>query len=328
MVLVGTANLQAQGNGNGRTGSTSTYEDDGGTSVRGQLTTLQWRLDQALATIARLQSALDAEVRARQLADRTLQNTISGISGGGVTQAVLDAAIAAEATARATGDAALQGQIGNEGAARTAADTALQGHIDTLAPLLKLAPLASVVSVHTGTIDDLVGPHVIFSGANVHIRSGAGDSLVANGKGNLIVGYNESSGAVPAERSGSHNVVVGAAHRYNFGTGLVVGYANRLGDTGASITAGAFNDAAGYFSSITAGRSNSATGWFAAVTGGEANTASGSSAAVSGGVSSRAAGDFSTISGGSNNAANGAGSSVGGGANATNEVAFTFTSKP
>jgi hypothetical protein len=285
---------------------------------------LQSRLDQALATIARLQAALDAEVRARQMADRTLQNNISEISGGGVTQAVLDAAIAAEASARATGDAALQGQIGNEAAARGIADTALQGHIDTLSPLLKLAPLASVVSVNTGTIDDLAGPHVIFSGANVHIRSGSGDSLVPNGKGNLIVGYNESSGAVPAERGGSHNVVVGAAHRYNFGTGLVVGYANRLGDSGASVTAGAFNDAAGYFSSITAGRSNSATGMFAAITGGEVNTASGSSAAVSGGLGNRATGDLSTVSGGSNNEASGSNSSVGGGANTTNDLGFTF----
>ena len=182
----------------------------------------------------------------------------------------------------------------------------------------------SYVTISAGTIDDLPGPHVIFTGANVHIRNGSSDSFVPNGRGNLILGYNESGGASPAERGGSHNVVVGPYHRYNFGVGLVVGYNNRLGGLAASVAGGGNNNASADLSSVSGGSNNQATGIAASVSGGDSNTASGSNASVSAGVMNQAAGDLSSVSGGYNNAATAPYSTVGGGQNHTNATAFTF----
>src|SRR5262245_32856037 len=66
--------------------------------IPAQIAALQTKLDQALATIAQLQTALKAEADLRLAGDATLQGARSG---GGVTQAALDAAVAAEAAARA-----------------------------------------------------------------------------------------------------------------------------------------------------------------------------------------------------------------------------------
>ena len=312
MVLFGTVTAQAQG-------------------VPGRVAALEARFDQALATIAQLQAALASEAGARQAADAALQTNIDALAGGGVTQAAVDAAIAAESSARSAADAALQGQIDNEASARKAADA-------TLAPLMSLAPY---VTVNTGTINNLAGPHVIFTGANVHIRSGhfSGNSYTQNGLGNLILGYNEPSGATPAERGGSHNLVIGAQHRYNFGVGLVVGGMHRLGSDSASVSGGLMNTAGGLSSSVSGGFSNLATGEyshvsagarneasgaFASVSGGADNIASGNTGAVSAGQMNQASGDLSSVSGGFNNAATAVFSTVGGGANQTNAAAFTF----
>ena len=331
MVLMGTAGIQAQGNGKAaakkKTTATTSVQpkgkvtkaakkslvamvetEDSATSVKVQIATLQLKLDQALAAIAQLQSAM------------------GGIGAGGVSQATLDAAIAAEAAARAGADTALQGSIDNEQAARTAAVATLQADVDTLEPLMDLAPLATYVSVNTDTINDLPGPHIIFSGANVHIRNGHSwaDSLEQNGKGNLIVGYNESAGYSPAERSGSHNVVVGPYHRYNFGVGLVVGYNGRLGGDGASVSGGYSNTAGGEFSSVSGGSNNQATAMAASVSGGDSNTASAPNASVSAGQMNQATGDLSSVSGGTSNAATATLSTIGGGASKTNSVGFSF----
>jgi hypothetical protein len=330
MVLMGTLGIQAQGNGvaaKKKLTATKNIQaqekakgavkklsvalietEDSATSVKQQIAALQLKLDQALATIAQLQAAM------------------AGIGGGGVSQAMLDAAIAAEASARAGADTALQGSIDNEETARTAAVTALQADVDALEPLMSLAPLSSHVSVETGTINDLAGPHVIFNGANVHIRNGHSwaDSLTENGKGNLILGYNESGGYSPAERNGSHNVVVGPYHRYNFGVGLVVGYNSRLGGDGASVSGGYSNNAGGEFSSVSGGSNNQATAMAASVSGGDSNTASAPNASVSAGQLNQASGDMSSVSGGTSNAATATLSTVGGGASKTNSVGFTF----
>ena len=336
LVLVGTVAIQAQGNsGNrGRSPANTLETDDGITSVKAQIAALQLKLDQALASIAQLQSALAAEVSARQAADTTLQNSMGGVNGG-VSQAALDAAIAAEAAARsdadmaesaarAGGDNALQGSIDNEAATRASAVTALQGSIDVLAPLKPLAPLADYVSVETGAIEDLAGPHVIFTGVNVHIRSGVPNSFWANGRGNLIVGYNESAGYSSAERGGSHNVVVGPYHRYNFGGGFAAGSNNRLGGDGASVSGGARNNADAVFASISGGSNNQATGGYSSVSGGDSNIASGSNAAVAAGFMNEATGDLSSVSGGYDNEAAAQYSTVGGGQNLTNSTGFTF----
>ena len=194
-------------------------------------------------------------------------------------------------------------------------------------PLAPLTSLATYVTVDTGTINDLAGPHVIFTGANLHIRSGhfSGNSYTQNGRGNLVLGYNEPSDSTfPAERGGSHNLVVGPNHRYNFGVGLIVGGSSRLGSDGASVSGGFLNSAGGLFSSVGAGLRNDASGDFSSVAGGADNIASGNAGAISAGQMNQATGDLSSVSGGFNNTASGVFSTVGGGSNLTNPTAFTF----
>jgi hypothetical protein len=302
-VLVFLAALDAQAQGQG---------------VPGRVSALQGQLEQALASIEQLKADLASETSARKAADAALEASIG--AGGGVTQADLDAAIAAEAAERSTADADLEGQIESEAAARDAFDA-------TMAPLTSLAALATYVTVETGTMNDLAGPHVIFTGANVHVRSGhvSRNSFVQNGRGNLILGYNEASdSSLPAERGGSHNLVAGPNHRYNFGVGLIVGGSSRLGNDGASVSGGFLNSASGLFASVAAGLRNNASGDFSTVSGGADNIASGNTGAVSAGQMNQATGDLTSVTGGFNNTASGIFSTVGGGSDVINSTAFTF----
>jgi hypothetical protein len=77
--------------------------------------------------------------------------------------------------------------------------TALEGLVATLkTQVAALQAKLQFVTVENGPINSLAGPHLIFTGANVHIRSGSGETddgderdLPPTGLGNLIVGYNE-----------------------------------------------------------------------------------------------------------------------------------------
>jgi hypothetical protein len=268
-----------------------------------------------------LRNSVTAETAARKAADTMLQNSIS--PSGGVTQAAVDAAVAAEAALRASADTALEGQIAIEKADRIAADSTIEESTESVASLL---PLATYLTIEANPINGLPGPHMIFTGVNLHIRSGhaSRSSVDANGRGNLIVGYNEVPNYSSPIRGGSHNVVVGPHHNYNFGAGLVLGYENHLGGSGASIVGGAFNSATGAYSTIVSGRSNIANGPYSSVSGGETNRASGAHAVVSGGSRNKATGDYSVVSGGSSNEASGNHSTIGGGVNTTNSTADTF----
>ena len=327
LIFVGQARAQGQSQG-----------------VPAQIAALQARLDQALATIAKLQAALIAEAALREASDAALAS--GGPSAGGVTMAQvqaamggqsstwtaklqealaaqsaswagkLEAAIAEESAARSAADVGLQGQIAGEAAARNALES-------TVAPLFSLVPLSKVVSVSSDTLNDLAGPHVIFNGVNVHIRNGAGDSYFSpNGRGNLIVGYNESFTGGPAERGGSHNVVLGGEHRYNFGTGLIGGYANRLSGMGASVTAGSRNEAVD-FSSVSGGSNNQALGGFSSISGGDSNVTRGANASVTAGSSNAANGDMSSVTGGLSNVAGAIFTTVTGGSGLVNLAPFT-----
>jgi hypothetical protein len=180
---------------------------------------------------------------------------------------------------------------------------ALQSQLGTLQANNALA-LGPYMSVDTNTINGLVGPHIIFSGANLHVQSGSGatDGTV-NGLGNLLVGYNEeptAPGLAAGDRGGSHNLITGKKHRYLSFGGLVAGVDNTV---------------SGNYASVSGGASNTASGVAASVSGGESNTASGGGARVSGGIQNTASGNFSSVSGGSGNTASGGGASVSGGQN-------------
>jgi hypothetical protein len=225
--------------------------------------------------------------------------------------------------------------------------SALQSQVNTLQsqlaavqsnPALALGPF---VSVDPNPEIGVVGPHITFKGANIHIVSGSGstsDNGNPTGLGNLIIGYNEdpidsllgdSSGGLPimmatgfpsplktGDRGGSHNLVIGGGNRFTQAAigGLVVGQRNTIADFGASISGGFNNTASGLFASVSAGVQNRANGQFASVSGGGLNTAgqsfvgsvssgSISGGSVSGGFENSASGPYASVTAGLQNTA-------------------------
>ena len=188
-------------------------------------------------------------------------------------------------------------------------------------------------------VDDYGFPTARFTGVNVQVVNGAGQTTV-NGLGNLIVGYNEeyvrlfdfcSDGAYDNQsdcesngdywagsfKSGSHNLVVGSGHSYTRYGGVVFGYRNVINGAYATVSGGGDNFASGWSSSVSGGAGNTASGFSSSVSGGNANAASGLSSSVSGGVGNTASGLSSSVSGGEANTASGGSSSVSGGFNNT-----------
>lgn len=212
---------------------------------------------------------------------------------------------------------------------------ALQSQSNALKPLANLAPY---VRLDLSTINGVIGPHVIFEGVNVHVRSGMGPvtdvieaysfndalgtfgtALHTNGLGNLIIGYDElpcaakSCPPLPARRQGSHNLVLGFGHQFSDLGALLAGVngvsgapsANVLGGWNnqalsvmANVVGGELNQAIGRSSTVVGGFGNAASGSFAAVAGGFGNLATNTGATVSGGHNGQAFGEYSTVSGG------------------------------
>jgi hypothetical protein len=171
--------------------------------------------------------------------------------------------------------ATLQGQV----TALQTANATLQTQVNTLQanPALQLGPYVSVV---TTSLNGLKGPHIIFTGANVHIRDGSGatddnttillggdGSGTLTGLGNLVIGYDENE--LSFTRTGSHNLIVGASHGFTSAGGLLAGFANQVNSS---------------FSSVSGGDDNTASSFGSSVSGGDTNTASGAEAAIGGGV--------------------------------------------
>ena len=180
-----------------------------------------------------------------------------------------------------------------------------------LANLDDLIDLLPYVSVDTNVINGLSGPHVIFTGANVHVRSGSGATFGAVGLGNLVVGYNE----VPASptRGGSHNLVVGVGHNYPASAGFVAGSSNTVSGNAASVAGGGANTASGGESMVVGGQFNIASGSASVVSGGSLNIAANRWTTVSGGRQNNAVGQYASVSGGLQNSANAEGTSILGG---------------
>ncbi len=160
------------------------------------------------------------------------------------------------------------------------------------AQVAALEEILQFVRVESEPINGLAGPHWIFEGANVHVRSGSGSThpcadarfcAESSGLGNLVVGYNEAIPSAARLRRGTHNLVVGPEHAYLSSGGFVAGRHNSVWGQSASVAGGAENRAFGENASIC---------------GGELNIASGTSASIGGGFENWARGDFSSVSGG------------------------------
>ena len=159
-------------------------------------------------------------------------------------------------------------------------------------------------------------PTIRFSGVNVQVVNGTGDTSSANGLGNLIIGYNAHSDTNP--QTGSHNLVLGTEQSFTSYGGLIGGSKNKL--TGPfSVAFGFDNTASGKWSAVTGGGGNPDTG-------GRGNIASGEESAVSGGNVNTASSVYSSVSGGNSNTASGRWSSVSGGGSNTAGYEFTAVS--
>ena len=176
---------------------------------------------------------------------------------------------------------------------------------------------------------------VVFTGANVHVRSGSGytddntsyefgDGAGAlTGRGNLIIGYDEHEACdldgdgeddgAAACKSGSHNLVVGPGHAYTSAGGLLAGFGNAAGGLFASVAGGYNNHARGQAAAVAGGVGNWADGGSAAVIGGLGNRAEGSYAAIAGGLENTAAASFTAACGGGYNVADRFGAATAGG---------------
>lgn len=183
--------------------------------------------------------------------------------------------------------------------ANTSLHTALktaQDDITALQVKLEAKPagipnLEKYVTIETNPINGVPGPHILITGANVHVRSGSGatdDRLSVGGsltgRGNLIIGYNEPNATGPV-RTGSHNLVGGSFNAFSSTGGLVFGLRNTL---------------SGPYAAILSGEANTASGTNASVLGGNLNAAIGLRSTVYGGLSNRAANmnSYSPLQGG------------------------------
>jgi hypothetical protein len=133
---------------------------------------------------------------------------------------------------------------------------------------------------------------VRFSNVNVQIVSGSGTTNGAiNGRGNLIVGYNEAR-TTGSDKTGSHNLVVGLMHNYSSYGGSVFGRNNIISGDYSSVSGGSRNTASGGYSSVSGGYNNMASALYSSVSGGSNNTASGETSSVSGGNTREASGAY------------------------------------
>ncbi|MCK5540074.1 MAG: hypothetical protein KAI69_04020 [Deltaproteobacteria bacterium] len=159
------------------------------------------------------------------------------------------------------------------------------------------------------------GNEITISGANLNIINGSGSTDgTVNGKGNLVIGYNESRDPSSGDdRSGSHNLILGSQNNFSSYGGMVAGSENEISDIYASVSGGRSNTANGRYSTVSGGRYNTASGTNSSVSGGQFNEANGANSTTSGGYYNRANGDYSSISGGEGGTAYGEKSSISGG---------------
>ena len=232
---------------------------------------LQAQINSLQTTVTSLQN----QVNSLQTTNTTLQNDVTALQN----ELTATRSVLAQVGSLQTANTTLQSEV-----------TTLQRELTAARSVLAMAPY---VSVDLNPEIGVIGPNIVFSGANIHIVSGSGatdDNLskgaALTGLGNLIIGYNEDPaepglrfGGIPlgpGDRGGSHNLVIGRGHRFTkaaFG-GLVVGELNTISDSEASVSGGTNNTASNLSASVLGGTNNTASGVAASVLGGIDNSAS------------------------------------------------------
>lgn len=219
-----------------------------------------WATDGSSSSQHRLLSA-ELKAKIERLKDklrdqREDHHNPSGLSGSVEALQTEVASLKTDLAGMASNQSALLGQI-----------SALLARVDTLerngggggsAP--PLTELAKYITVDSNPINGVKGPHVIFTGVNLHVRSGSGstgDNGTPTGLGNLIIGYNEGPHPDPTSgRNGSHNIVGGTLNAFTSTAGLVMGYQNWVQGEYATILGGRGNLAQGRASAILGGQVN------------------------------------------------------------------------
>jgi hypothetical protein len=192
--------------------------------------------------------------------------------------------------------------------------TAAKARITKLEGLLK--------GVTRGTSHDQ--PTLTFSGENVRIINGANSTSALNGRGNLILGYNEA----PGPQAGSHNIIVGIGDAATSYGSLVVGV-NDSSEGPFETVLGFNNFANRQYGTVLGGRDNGATGDYATVSGGVEGSASGFGSSISGGLHNTARGRDASVSGGFAVFADGvASSNLGGGSTHADNDYSTYPAGP
>jgi hypothetical protein len=139
----------------------------------------------------------------------------------------------------------------------------LQGSVKTLeTKTADSIALSQYIKVEKD-IPGMYGPHILITGANVHVRSGSGatDNNAApfTGLGNLIIGYNENTIPTPIlSRNGSHNLVGGSLNSFSSYGAVVFGAGNSSNGAYASVLSGTGNKAVGNKSAVYGGMNQTA----------------------------------------------------------------------
>jgi hypothetical protein len=181
--------------------------------------------------------------------------------------------------------------------------TALQtSSVQALAPFLK---------VDLSPKNGVQGPNIVISGANVQIVNGTGQTGIVNGRGNLIIGYDElpSPALSAGDRGGSHNLVMGMANKFTTWaySGIVNGVSNVINGESDVILSGDNNVIAGNVSGL-----NRAS----VIITGQGNTMfDATDSAIVSGVGNNIGNEYSVIVGGYANRQGGIESVILGGAN-------------
>jgi hypothetical protein len=168
-----------------------------------------------------------------------------------------------------------------------------------------------------------------FTGMNVQIINGSGQTYWTNGLGNLIIGYNaprdENRAGLPCpsdvdhesycnRRTGSHMLIIGERNNYTAFGGIVSGVNSEAAGEYGSVTGGQTNIARGRHTLVAGGANNFAIGENAVVAGGAGNFAYATTSTIVGGIDNETnRGEQSAVFGGEGNVAEGVRSAVLGG---------------
>ncbi|HEY2774252.1 MAG TPA: hypothetical protein VGK20_09395 [Candidatus Binatia bacterium] len=186
-----------------------------------------------------------------------------------------------------------------------------------------LAAQVAALDTRTAALETLLahvtisGSNLVLTGMNFQVVSGSGTSDGSiNGKGNIIIGYDESN-SNKEKKTGSHNLVIGKNHSYEAFEGIVAGEDNIISGDVASVLGGTQNTASGNGAIVVGGQNNEARQTTSIVVAGEQNLANGRSCVVTAGAQNLCTGLAGAVDGGSQNFCSGAGSVIGGGSNRT-----------